>query len=337
VKVSVEFEWEASPGAKSYRIQVASDAEFKQILIDQTVQQEKYEYQTDAPKKESQVYFRVAAIGENGAQSGFSSAETITVRPQPEYHALVPEPTPTPSPVRQTKKKSIEKPKHPIVKKQPEREMPKPQAPTKVTKKTVVLEKNWFFELSYGIAYQHRKFKSDAQPATAEGSGLIPMQLDARLSFFKPESHYYQLDLSLISEKAQPKQADSPWGDKLNVPSIKARAAQLHPWQNLYWGAGVYLANSSKIQWIAPELTSSQAILVGASLSLSSDPLDERYLRWQVEANPIFIGSMGFDFRGRVQKNLSGFSGAFVGGEVSARITGIETGYAGALQLGYIF
>jgi hypothetical protein len=105
----------------------------------------------------------------------------------------------------------------------------------------------------------------------------------------------------------------------------------------MYWGAGPYLANTSRIQWSDSKFSASQTILVGATLSLNSRLSDWRFLRWQAELNPILLGSMGFDTRLKAQKNLSGFSGFFLGGEASARVTGYETGYAGAFQVGYLF
>jgi hypothetical protein len=206
--------------------------------------------------------------------------------------------------------------------------------------------KHWFIEGSYGVSYQQRTFKNDNRPESAPGSGFVPMQLDLDYSYFVPHKSYYQVDLSVLPEKATPAQGDSLSGQKMEVPSIRLRAAKLFGLGSTYFGVGPYFTTTSQIQYTDSSLTSTQRPVFGATFSLSPDPSKPGFLFWEVEANPTLINNMGVDARLKLKKHLAGFSedrpwlwqsGFFLGADVSSRISHDETGYGLTLELGYLF
>lgn len=73
--------WQVSPEAQSYRVQVAAKADFSELLSDQ--QTTDNQLRTSVPAA-GEWYWRVAALGPDNLSSGFSQAAVWRYRPAPE-------------------------------------------------------------------------------------------------------------------------------------------------------------------------------------------------------------------------------------------------------------
>src|SRR5713226_9303312 len=74
--ISAHLHWGARPGVFRYRLQLASDREFNDIIFDRVVSGNEYEVSDLAPGR---YFWRVAALSDNPLQ--FSSAGVIDVSP----------------------------------------------------------------------------------------------------------------------------------------------------------------------------------------------------------------------------------------------------------------
>ena len=80
-KHGMAFSWQTKANTKEYKIQVATDVDFTQSVIDDTTQQTTYTptLDQDGFKNGGRLYWRVAAIDPDGNLGGFTPAKRITL------------------------------------------------------------------------------------------------------------------------------------------------------------------------------------------------------------------------------------------------------------------
>ncbi len=84
---AVEFRWLKGEGDAHYRVQVARDDEFTDLLAEKDVEETEYTFQHTAP---GVFYFRVQAVADDGFCSNYSRADRVEIKEMPDFGPIPP-------------------------------------------------------------------------------------------------------------------------------------------------------------------------------------------------------------------------------------------------------
>lgn len=320
--VEVDFEWEENTRALAYRIQVSWDADFKDISIDQKIDQAQYTYETEAPKIETNIYFRVAAIDANDHQGPFSSIAEVKIRPE-EAHALYVK-RKTEGTLRAKKKTDARTYSTTKFK------LPEPKGPTKTELKASV---------SYGAHYQKRTLLQH------ETSGFVPSKLTGSFSIYRSHSLSFEAWGDVFLEKASFQQT-TLHETQFNTFLFHINTSALIPvFSQWTFASGLYLTNTlGNLLLSSGQLSSSPKALLGFNFGLQREKSMTSRFFPKINLSPLFLGTLGLDMNLSSRFSLAPFfkettllnwRGFFTGFELYGRWTNLETAYGGGLEFGY--
>lgn len=335
VAVTVRFAWESLEGALGYRIQISKDSGFEDLVVDRRIGGTAFEQRFDQPEKDTNYFFRVAALDADGESGEFSNVERVQIRPDASVEeTAVAKKVPSKRPQRaqtQTKKtpkpvaKKIVKPGPPHRHKlaPPEtKEIPKVAAAATESKAEAVPKgPRWRMhtEAALGALFMARDFRNTVFPERSGGTGFTPASLAADLIFSHDQKARIGLFIRALPQTATPR-ADAISDVSIGVPLIQGQVAWMWNSKTTTWSIGPAASLSSSLAWDDVTLESTQRILLGIGVRATPNLSEPNRFRWQADLNPYFVGDKGTDLnfslamplgRGAGQVRWLSYSGFF--------------------------
>ncbi|MEW6057182.1 MAG: hypothetical protein AB1540_11265 [Bdellovibrionota bacterium] len=328
-KISIDLEWEPVVDAVQYRLQIARDKNFKDSLVDQTVNQSHFSYKTVQTAKSRRLYFRVASKDASGRQGNFSAAEEI------EIDAI---PVPSPPPVVATPSAPIPPPAPAKA-----REVAKPRAP--VVASEIIEPHKFKLDLALGAAFHSRQFKNkSSNPLSAEGSGFVPAfgSLEGHITTTKTAT--LNAGAWFVAEQIEPT-TENVIEEKLAIPLVRGWIA----WEEQLWqktaALGLYGSTSQEFSWNGRHAVAKRKMLIGlTAIFMGSRTIAHRW-NWRTQLGLLGLGALGADVNLSIRYFLLpskpvrevSYRGFFTELEGMGRIANIEISYGGLGKIGYAF
>ena len=316
-RVTAELEWESVSDAKSYRLQIAHDEVFQNLILDQEIDVTSYLYETVAEPGARTLYFRAASRNSGGELGDFGPGESFEIPAAP-----VPPPAPAPPPPPKIA---------PRVSRRAEsenREKPAPVAPAPKTEEA----RRFHWSIATGAAYRSRGFKiMNGSPALdANGITLISAAAEGRYRII--ENGWLRTRLTVMPEKLELKNK-ALVDDGLNVPSTAFSVAYLHDLGPLAVGGGGFMATTQRITLTGSKVRAEGVKALGPELQLSTGIARGDTLYGTVRLGYALVGSSGLEAAALARIPL--LWGTFLEGEGQWRSWEHESSYGLSVRLGY--
>ncbi|MBI3554942.1 MAG: FecR domain-containing protein, partial [Deltaproteobacteria bacterium] len=280
-KIAVELEWENIEGAEQYRLQIAMDSDFKDIVLDRKLQKPEFVYKTRQTAREQKLYYRVASIDPQGNQGEFSDAQELEIEALPE-------------PAKKTVAKAPPKPP-----KSPEPLKPPEVKPVLLTEDQRRDRERFHLSLQLGAAYHSRSFTSLTRPTTSVGAGMIPayggLELAHRLGSAALEAddgHGVSLAVgaALLAEQAEPTTAGIVV-EKFPIPLLRAWVLLEKEVWGAFGGVGLYGSTSQKFSWNGRHAVNERVMVLGVAGMLTSSQVLPRAWHWRTQLGLVGSGA----------------------------------------------
>lgn len=339
-EVSIQFEWEPIEKAKSYRVQISSDPKFDKILLEKEVPKAEFTYDAPSDKIGSEVYFRVAGVGQSGRLGDYSAVERVEIKKvAPEAPPVIAQQKPQLVPEPKVAKKKVTPPaekKVAVLKLEPKSESkvePRAESRVELPQKPSA---EWHGELVYGAVLGNRKIEQKGFPQTVSGSGFVPSRIAAEIEVGHDGPDFWNLRFggSYLFETFQATTIGVST-EKVAIPLARAWVLYGEKRGVSLIGVGPYFASTSELAWGLGEVTAKFKALGGMMIDFI--PKGTRLnstgsVLWRNQLGIIAVGTFGADFLSTIRFSLG--SPFFFGVESNFRVTSIETSYGGAIELG---